>query len=276
VRDVERILEESGLDALLVETNTIYEDIINAIFLSLLFSGRIEAGRLSSKLALKISLNESDVAITNFMSRETTRISSAFIEKQREATTEALLDGMRRGNTNEQQANALIASIGLTLSQVKAINNYRDTLEKKPLAALNRKLRDKSFDAAVISAAKRKVEIDQTKIDAMVARYAEKQLQNRAEVIAQNEASKAIQEGAHIAVGQSLAAGLLLVSEIVRTWITRRDGKVRTSHSTMHGQKRGYNDVFISGNGNALRFPHDSSAPLSETIHCRCVLIIDY
>lgn len=272
--DIEDLLENTQLNLIINETNNIYEDVINAMFLALVFSGKREAKKIASKVAFKIALDEDDVAISNFIERERTRITSNFSVRQQDATTEALLDGIRRGNTTRQQAKAVRDSIGLTLAQVKAINNYRDALEKRSVTALNRGLRDKRFDRTVQRAIDRKTEIEKVKINAMTRRYRENQIQHRAEAIAQTEASKAVHEGANIMFKQAIAVGALVVDQIVRTWITRLDGKVRDSHNGMHGQKRGIDEVFISDAGNALRFPHDSLAPLSEIVHCRCVLII--
>lgn len=271
---VERLLEDTQLNLILDETNNIYEDVVNAMLLALLLSGEREAIKIAQKVAFKISLNKDDVSISNFIQRERTRITSIFSTGQKDAITEALLDGIKRGNTTRQQAKAVRDSIGMTVGQVKAAGTYRDALEKRSASVLNRALRDKSFDSAIRRSIQRKENIEKSKINAMMKRYRENQLKDRAEAIAQTEATKAIHEGADIMFKQAIASGALSVVQIIRTWITRQDGKVRDSHDGMHGQKRGINEVFISDAGNALRFPHDSLAPLSEIIRCRCVLII--
>jgi len=272
--DIEKLLTDTQLNLILNETNNIYEDVINTMFLALLFSGKREAKKIASKVAFKISIDEDDVAISNFIERERNRITSIFSVRQQDATTEAMLDGIRRGNTTRQQAKAVRDAIGLTVAQVKAINNYRDALEKRSATALNRTLRDKNFDRTVRRAIQRKENIEKVKINAMMKRYRENQLQYRAETIAQTEASKAVHEGANIMFKQAIVAGALVIGQVERTWITKLDGLVRDSHNGMHGQKRGVDELFISDAGNALRLPHDSLASLSEIIHCRCVLIV--
>jgi hypothetical protein len=41
----------------------------------------------------------------------------------------------------------------------------------------------------------------------------------------------------------------------------------------MEGQKRDHGETVLSGDGNALRYPGDSSrAPASDTVNCHCVI----
>ena len=60
-------------------------------------------------------------------------------------------------------------------------------------------------------------------------------------------------------------------SEGEKTWITVRDGNVRTSHIFAHNQKRSISVPFEVG-GFSLRWPGDSSlgAPVRQVAYCRC------
>lgn len=67
------------------------------------------------------------------------------------------------------------------------------------------------------------------------------------------------------------------VTDIRRTWQSRRDGKVRHSHVIADGQEVGVSVPFLVG-GHLLRYPRDPGAPLSETAGCRCTvtyLVVD-
>lgn len=55
-------------------------------------------------------------------------------------------------------------------------------------------------------------------------------------------------------------------------WDHMKDNRVRESHETMQGQVRRWDEPFITGAGNAIMYPGDTSAPIKEWIRCRCNL----
>lgn len=57
-----------------------------------------------------------------------------------------------------------------------------------------------------------------------------------------------------------------------KVWRTMRDTRVRTSHGDLEGDFVLIGQTFTTIRGNELRRPGDGSAPLSETINCRCRL----
>ena len=59
---------------------------------------------------------------------------------------------------------------------------------------------------------------------------------------------------------------------VQQQWHAIIDGKQRDSHGFMDGQLRPLGEAFMSGNGIALRYPGDSSAPAREVASCRCVV----
>lgn len=56
-------------------------------------------------------------------------------------------------------------------------------------------------------------------------------------------------------------------------WLTRLDERVRGSHRVMEGQVRKIGEPFLSGDGNHLTRPGDTSAPISDWINCRCRVV---
>jgi hypothetical protein len=56
-----------------------------------------------------------------------------------------------------------------------------------------------------------------------------------------------------------------------KTWVTRKDGRVRDAHRLLHGKSVPVADGFLV-DGEMLRFPGDPLAPPSLTIGCRCRL----
>lgn len=88
-------------------------------------------------------------------------------------------------------------------------------------------------------------------------------LGKRRRLIAEHESQTAFNAGVFLA-GKQLSA-------VNKTWVTRRDQRVRNEHRALHGKTVGLNEGFMS-DGAVLRFPGDPLAPPSLTINCRCRL----
>lgn len=59
--------------------------------------------------------------------------------------------------------------------------------------------------------------------------------------------------------------------DVVRTWVTRRDDRVRPAHKALHGKTLPAGTPYQI-DGAQLRYPGDPFAPLALTINCRCRL----
>ena len=88
-------------------------------------------------------------------------------------------------------------------------------------------------------------------------------LSKRKRVIAEHEAQAAYNAGTYFASR--------LVGSPTKTWITRKDSKVRHEHLLMQGQTVDIGDSF-EVDGVKMRFPGDPLAPVHLTINCRCRL----
>ncbi|MGA5454829.1 phage portal protein [Streptomyces umbrinus] len=62
--------------------------------------------------------------------------------------------------------------------------------------------------------------------------------------------------------------------DIVRTWITRQDDRVRPAHKALHGTTLSVGTPYTT-DGFQLRYPADPFAPIALTINCRCRLHYD-
>ncbi|MFE3644851.1 phage portal protein [Streptomyces sp. NPDC059169] len=59
--------------------------------------------------------------------------------------------------------------------------------------------------------------------------------------------------------------------DVVRTWITREDTRVRPAHKALHGKTLPVGTPYTV-DGASLRYPGDPFAPIALTINCRCRL----
>lgn len=91
-------------------------------------------------------------------------------------------------------------------------------------------------------------------------------LGKRKRVIAEQEAQTSYNAGTYLS-GVQMGGG-------TKTWITRRDSRVRGEHTLLHGKSVQIKDAFTV-DGAVLRFPGDPLAPINLTINCRCRLRFD-
>jgi hypothetical protein len=99
----------------------------------------------------------------------------------------------------------------------------------------------------------------------------------RSEMIARTEVGRAIHSGTYVGADKS-------PYEKQKVWIsaidkrTRRNPKLnpnKADHVRLNGQTVDFNQTFIDpSNGVQMLHPHDSTAPASETIQCRCTYAV--
>jgi HK97 family phage portal protein len=92
-------------------------------------------------------------------------------------------------------------------------------------------------------------------------------LRKRRRAMAEHEAQSAFNAGVYVS-GKS-AGGL------TKTWLTRKDPKVRAAHAFLEGKTVDFGDGFAVS-GSMLRFPGDPLAPPSLTFNCRCRLRLQF
>jgi len=199
------------------------------------------------------------------------RLVREFTQKQREATRQALLEGIQTGNNPRAQARAFRDSIGLTKNQVSAVNNYRRMLEEGDRAVFDRALRDKRFDPTLRRAIEEGTPLTRTQVNRMVDRYRERFIIHRSNVIGRTEALRSVHQGKQAMYMQAFENGDLDPALVEQEWQTSLRENVRDSHADMHGQKRPFGEMFTSGRGNMA--PHPGAFGVaSEDIQCVCTL----
>lgn len=242
-------------------------DAANAVVVD---AGESVAEAMTEGLDVVVSFNGVNRRAVEAMEQNRLRLVREFTAEQRAATRAAILEGVRLGQNPREQARAFRASIGLTARQQRAVDNFRRLLRQGSAEALRRELRDRRFDPTVRRAVAGETVLTEAQIERMTARYRERYLRFRSEVVARTEALRSAHQGTEEAFRQAVESGNVDGDSLTRTWRTARDPRVRDQHAAMEGQQRPLGEPFVSGNGNALRFPGDPEAPGSETVQCRC------
>lgn len=242
---------------------------VNSVFV---VAGESTATFIGSALDVIIDFDQVNQRAVSLMRENRFRLVREFAQEQARATREALVDGITRGLNPRDQARAFRSSLGLTQNQVKSVNNFRRLLESNSSETLTRQLRDRRFDSTLRSAISSGEPLSPRQIDTMVGRYNQRSIAHRAKTIARTESLRSVHEGNDEMFAQAFESGDLKRDELIQTWETARDDRVRDSHDFMQGQERRVDIPFETGNGNLLRFPGDPDAPAEEVVTCRCAL----
>lgn len=192
-----------------------------------------------------------------------------------QAIDAVLSNGLAQRQPPEQLADDLIAVMGLSPRDAQAVLNYRRSLENRDRAALRSQLRDARNDPRILSAIREDQPLSQEYVDKLVGRYANQLEASRAKMIGRTEALRARWTGVQAMWQEQVDAGLVPAVAVMKKWHHRHDNRVRDTHlSVPQIQPDGVllNQTFMTSAGNRLAFPGDPSAPMSETINCRCFL----
>jgi hypothetical protein len=192
-------------------------------------------------------------------------LQSTLTASARRAIQAALADGIRRGVDPQQIAENLRNVVGLDDQARKAVENFRRLLTTGDATALRRALRNERYDDLVRRAVKGEATLKPEQVDRMVADYAKRHLEHRAETIARTESMQAAVSGMRDAYTQAIGAGRLLDSEVKRFWLTAGDELVCPICSTvplLNLDGVGVNDFYETIEGPLL-------APLAHP-RCRC------
>lgn len=279
VRAIRVALEERGIDAALAVIDAHVVRFANVLPRAFQDAALRETVTLAAKVRrvdprLVVSFDPSHPRAAELMRQNRLDFVREVTRAQRDALRSALAEALQTGAGPVQTARAIRGSIGLTQTQLAAVNNYRALLEAGDAAALARGLRDRRFDAAVGRATEGEP-LGKERIDRMVEGYRARYLQYRAETIARTESLRVVNLARAEALQQVLEDTGLPTESVRRTWRATQDKRTRDTHSAMDGQVKGLNEPFESPSGALLEFPGDPTAPPSESVNCRCVVLVD-
>ena len=163
--------------------------------------------------------------------------------------------------------------IGLSAPQGRYLANARAELETLDANYFTRTLRDRRFDGIVRKAIDAGKPLAQADIDRIAARYSDRMLKHRADVIARTESITALRAGRREGMEQAIEAGAIRAETVTRVWDATLDSRTRPDHAAMHGtQIAGMTAPFTLPDGSRMMHPGDTSlgAAADQTILCRC------
>lgn len=230
----------------------------------------------SQGLRLNIIFNARDFRSEAVIREASSTLIQAVTEDTRATLRTVMADGLSRGQGAVTTARQIRPYIGMTEGQTRYALNFQRKLETDPKALLaelerdNYKNRDRRLDGIVRRAVKSGEPIAARDIDKIMAAYRNRSIAWRAENIARTETLRSVNIGRYEAYRQAVDSGRVREQDIRRTWNATPDKRTRDTHAGMGGQTVGLNEAFVSPSGARLMYPGDPSAPLHETINCRC------
>jgi hypothetical protein len=186
----------------------------------------------------------------------------------RNAIRAAVTSGAQGQLTVAQQAAAIRPVLGLTGPQARALANYRANLETgKYRQTLQNALRDKRYDARTLRALKEGTLLTHAQVDTMVARYGERLLKHRAEVIARTESLRSANSGQLETWRQAQEQGLLPDSMRMK-WLVATDERVCKNCPRIPGMNPS-DGVPV---GQSFQTPYGMVAAPPAHVLCRCAI----
>lgn len=280
VSDIQAKLEAGNIHDAVTSLEGAAEKFAHAVNNGYLVSGSTAAAKLAKDAETPIVFDATNHGAVTAMRQNTVDLVRAISTEQRSMIQQVVVDGLNDRQAPAQIARTIRDSIGLTPTQEQHVANYRAQLESSSstdlYAAMQRELADGRYDRAVQRAIDSGKPIDPDRIDKMVDTYRDNYVQLRAETIARTESLRAVHEGTQQLYTQAIDNGDIAAENMVRTWHSGNSSRTRDSHRAMDGQKRGMDEPFESGNGNALMYPGDPSAPANDTVNCRCTVSVRY
>lgn len=260
IAELENALAEGRIAEVLADVEAAAEVIATRVEAVHLAVAHEVADVLSASLDKLVTYNATNPRAVEVLQRNRIRLVQGLTDQQREVILDVLQAGVTNGTPPREQARAIRDTLGLTPKQAQAVTAYRARLETPDPAP------EPSADGAAAPPKGR----DPAQVDRMVERFANRQLQIRAEALARTEAKAAVHEGMEQGYQQAVDAGTLPADQLEQKWHAGVPPRTRAWHAVMNGQTRPWGERFVSGKGNALRFPGDPEAPAEERRQCRC------
>jgi len=230
---------------------------------------------LPSSVKLKWSFNKLDAYISEIVSSKTNQIASELTLSIRQSLAYTLSNIIRSDASQSVKLNMLKTQMGLTPSQIKSVNNYRQQLENRKLMGFTApydRLVSESDKLLLYNHMKGHAVLSQSVIDNLVSRYYNNLLVSRFEEVALGATMTAANAATNAVWNQAYAIGA--IDDTYRKfWVTMGDHKVRMTHRAIPGMNPSgvkVNSMFITPTG-PVPYPMWG---MGDYHRCRCVVIL--
>ena len=283
-RQIVDALKSGGIQGLIDLAEDVSTEMANQVTPHLTDAWR-DAGRVtisgipSAVLTTAIGFDSLPINALTMAEAHRARFVHNISDSARDAVVEAVSESLITGENPKKTSRQFREAIGLTPSQIAAVNRFREGLQTLDPKILNMELRDHRYDPAIRRHIEQDIPFDDDYIDAVVERYRQRQLKWRAEMIGRTEAMRSIHMGEYEALNAAMLQGdNPQLSKMRRYWSHSADERVRAEHRRipmMNPYGRGVNEPFDSPLG-PIRYPGDPDAPPRNTINCRCAILYVY
>jgi hypothetical protein len=137
----------------------------------------------------------------------------------RETIHQVVLQAQRQGISAEETVDDIWSVIGLTDTQAQAVLNYENMLYDLAPDALERRLRDDTYDETLEEAIANNSTLAESVIKDMVDAYEDNMYTYRAETIARTESSRAAHMGLRASYRQAIDRGVFPEEAVRREWL---------------------------------------------------------
>ena len=189
----------------------------------------------------------------------------------RATVRQAITEGLKEGVSPSTVARGIRGVIGLAPNQEEAIRNFNEDLHWLHLSVeemeargitypWTRALRDKRFDRTLRRVRAERGHLPPELIAKMTDRYRRGVIANTAETHARTLALDTQKLAQRLAWDDAIARRIVNPDDLVRTWVTVGDERVRPEHVELNGTRVGYDQPF----------PNGEMTPGESTYNCRC------
>jgi hypothetical protein len=237
--------------------------------------------------AVVVRFNGRNPRAEQWLKTESSQLVTRIIDDQRTAIRQALTAGMQKGQNPKTVALDIVGrvnratgkreggTIGLTGPQEEFARTAADELASGDPAQLRNYLtrarRDKRFDRTVQKAIDSGQPVPADIAGKAVQSYKNRLLQLRGETLGKHEAFGALAASKQEAFQQAADTGQVAASAITKKWRHFANEHPRVQHEEMAGKSVSLNERFVLPDGTQMLYPHDPSAPASQTLGCHCM-----
>ncbi len=177
----------------------------------------------------------------------------------RQTVRQHVTAGLEEGINPRTVARGMRGVIGLAPNQERAVNNFERMLREGDAELFTRALRDRRHDRAI----QRAFDGDgltAEQVRRMTEAYRRRMVAFNAETHARTLALDTQKLAQRLAWDDAIARGAISPDNLVRTWVTVGDSRVRPEHVELNGERVGYYEPF----------PNGELTPGESTYNCRC------